>query len=71
MGTKALIADTSGLTELGEEGLATTIAVDATPEEVAAAVLALLAAPPPPPADIPSWDDCAAQLLALYREVAR
>ncbi len=71
MGTKALIADTSGLTELGEEGLATPIAVDATPEEVAAAVLALVAAPAPPTPSIPTWDDCTAQLLALYREVAR
>lgn len=71
MGTRALVADTSGLTELGEQGLATTIAVDAAPDEIASAVMALAAAPPTPPPPIPTWDDCAAQLLALYREVAR
>lgn len=70
-GTKALVADTSGLTELGREGLATTIALDASPEEVAAAVLTLAAAPRSAPPALPTWDDCAAQLLALYREVAR
>lgn len=70
-GTRALVADTSGLTELGEQGLATTIALDASPAEVAAAVLALAAAPRAVPPPLPTWDDCAAQLLALYREVAR
>jgi glycosyltransferase involved in cell wall biosynthesis len=70
-GTGALLADTSGLTELGEQGLATLIALDASPAEVAAAVLALAAAPQTPPPPLPTWDDCAAQLQALYREVAR
>lgn len=71
MGTKALVADTSGLTELGQEGLATLIDPDAAPDEIASAVLALAAAPATPPPPIPTWDDCAAQLLALYRQVAR
>ena len=44
-GTKALVADTSGLSELGRAGLATTIALEATPEQVAATVLAIAAAP--------------------------
>ena len=70
-GTRALVADTSGLTELGREGLATTIALHASPEEIAAAVLKLAAAPRTAPPALPTWDDCAAQLLALYREVAR
>jgi glycosyltransferase involved in cell wall biosynthesis len=70
-GTKALVADTSGLSELGRAGLATTIALDATPEQVAATVLALAAAPTRVPPRIPTWDDCAEQLHRLYREVAR
>lgn len=70
-GAKALVADTSGLSELGREGLATTIALDASPQQVAAAVLELAARPRTPPPAIPSWDDCAAQLESLYREVAR
>ena len=69
-GTPALVADTSGLTELGREGLATTIALDASPEEIATAVLALAAAPRTSPPQLPTWDDCAAQLRSLYREVA-
>lgn len=69
-GTKALVADTSGLSELGRAGLATTIALEASAEQVAAAALAVAVAPAPPPPAIPSWDDCAQQLHSLYREVA-
>ena len=68
-GTNALVADTSGLSELGRTGLATTIAIKAPPEQVAAAALAVAAVPPPPPPTLPSWDDCAEQLHRLYREV--
>ena len=67
-GTNALVADSAGLSELGRAGLATTIAIEATAEQVAAAALAVAAAPPPQPA-LPSWDDCAEQLHRLYREV--
>ena len=66
-GTKVLLADTSGLSELGEAGLATLIPLEATPAEVATAVLAVAAAPRTPPPPIATWDDCAAQLLDLYR----
>jgi glycosyltransferase involved in cell wall biosynthesis len=68
-GTRALVADTTGLSELGRAGLATTIDLEASPEQVAAAALAVAAAPPPPPPALPSWDDCAGQLHRLYREV--
>lgn len=70
-GAKALLADTSGLTELGTAGLATTIALESSPEQIAAAVLALADAPRTAPPSLPTWDDCAAQLLDLYREIAR
>jgi glycosyltransferase involved in cell wall biosynthesis len=68
-GTKALVADTSALSELGRAGLATTISLEAPAEQIATAALAVAAAPPPPPAALPSWDDCAEQLHRLYREV--
>jgi glycosyltransferase involved in cell wall biosynthesis len=68
-GTKALVADTSGLSELGRAGLATTIALEATAEQVAAAALTVAAAPRMAPPPLPSWDDCAEQLHRLYREV--
>jgi hypothetical protein len=69
LGTKALVADTSGLSELGRAGLVTTIALEATAEQIAAAALAVAAAPRTAPPAIPSWDDCAEQLHRLYREV--
>ena len=68
-GTRALVADTSGLSELGRAGLATTIALEATPEHVAAAALALVAQPRTPPTTMPNWDDCAEDLLRVYRDV--
>lgn len=70
-GAKALVADTSGLTELGAAGLATVVPVEADPRAVAAAVLDLAAAPRTAPPDLPTWDDCAEDLLGLYREVSR
>jgi glycosyltransferase involved in cell wall biosynthesis len=69
-GTKVLVADTSGLSELGTTGLATTIALEASAEQVAAAALAVAAAPSNVPPALPSWEDCAEQLHRLYREVA-
>ena len=70
-GTNALVADTSGLTELGTAGLVTTIPLDASPEQVAAAALAVAAAAPAVAPNLPDWDDCADRLLTLYREVVR
>jgi glycosyltransferase involved in cell wall biosynthesis len=69
-GTKALVADTSGLSELGRAGLVTTIALEAPAEEVAATALALAAAPRTAPPLVPSWDECAEQLHRLYCEIA-
>ncbi|OBG42613.1 glycosyltransferase [Mycobacterium alsense] len=68
-GTKALVADTTGLSALGRSGLATTISLEAPPEQVAAAALAVAAAAPSAPPSLPSWDDCVEQLHRLYREV--
>lgn len=70
-GTPALVAETSGLTELGEEGLATTIPIDAAADEIAAAVLRIAKSPRTPPPVLPTWDSCARQLQELYQEVAR
>jgi glycosyltransferase involved in cell wall biosynthesis len=68
-GTKALVADTSALSELGRAGLATTISLEAPAEQVAAAALAVAVAPRTAPPAIPSWDDCAERLHRLYRDV--
>ncbi len=68
-GSKVLVADTSGLSELGRDGLVTTVALEASPEQVASATLALAAAPRTAPPHVPTWDDCAQDLLRLYQEV--
>lgn len=70
-GTRALVADTTGLSELGRSGLATAIPISSSPEQIAAAVLDLADAPHAAPTPTMSWDDCAEELHRLYSEVAR
>jgi glycosyltransferase involved in cell wall biosynthesis len=72
LGCPALVADTSGLSELCEQGLARGIPLDSTPDQVAAAVIEQLRSPMiPDKIDLPSWDDCAEGLLNLYYEVSK
>src|SRR5262249_10264246 len=68
-----LVADTSGLREIAERGLARFVPLKSTPEEIAAAVLEQLEAPLTLPAhfSLPTWDDCARQLQTIYHAVAR
>jgi glycosyltransferase involved in cell wall biosynthesis len=70
-GTKALVADTSGLSELGDSGLATTIALETPAEGVAAAVLAVASASPNATPALPDWAGCTQSLHRLYLEVAK
>ncbi|MCV7229640.1 glycosyltransferase family 4 protein [Mycolicibacterium komossense] len=69
-GTTALVADTTGLSELGRAGLVNTIALKSSAEEIATAALDLAAAPRIAPPHLLSWDECAEQLHQLYREIA-
>ena len=69
-GTNALVANTSGLSELGESGLVTTIDLDASAEELAEAVLSVASESPKVLSDLPDWDGCADRLHRLYLEVA-
>lgn len=72
LGRPVLVAHSSGMAELAEQGLARSVAPDAGPAEVAAAMLAQLRRPLiPPPLALPTWDDCAAGLLDLYHAVAK
>ncbi len=67
LGRPVLVADTSGLRELAERGYARSVPLHSPPSQTAAAILQQLATPLYPPAlALPTWDDCAAQLLALY-----
>jgi glycogen synthase len=70
LGRPALVADTSGMSELAERGLARAIPLDSSPAEVAQAVLAQLRNPVVPrDVRLPSWDECAASLEKLYASV--
>ena len=67
-----LVASTSALQEFVDRGLARAVPLESTPEEVAAAVVSQLRAPlVPQNIELPTWDKCAADLLALYQSVAR
>ena len=70
LGRPLLVATGSGLGELAERGLARAIDPSVDPERLAAAILRELRDPlVPDRVAFPTWDDCAAALLALYRQV--
>jgi len=65
-----LVADTSALHELAEEGLVRAIPLDAGPEATAAAILEALDRPvAAAPRDLPTWDATTDALEAIYRRV--
>jgi len=67
-----LVADTSGLREIAQRGLARSIPLHSPPASVAAAIVLGLRQPmAPPEVALPTWEGCTEQLLALYREIAR
>jgi len=62
-----LVANTSGLSELAEQGLVRAIPLNSTPTQVAQAVLNQLRDPLTPPAiELPTWEGCTNALLKLY-----
>jgi glycogen(starch) synthase len=66
-----LVADTSGLSELARMGLVQAVPPDASSDDLAAAILQQLDTPLiPTEVALPTWDDCAAQLLAIYQRIA-
>ena len=70
-GRRVVVADNSGLRELAEDGLARAIPSDSGAASIAEAILTELDREPPArPVELPSWDDCAAQLFDLYKSVA-
>lgn len=72
LGTPAVVADTSGLSELAAEGHARAVPLHCDPAVLAAAVLAEAAEPTRSGTIVlPSWDDCAAAHLELYESVLR
>jgi glycosyltransferase involved in cell wall biosynthesis len=70
-GRRLLVADTSGLAEIAADGFARAIPLDESAEGIGAAVIEELAKPPQTKRpQLTSWDECAAELLALYRSLA-
>jgi glycosyltransferase involved in cell wall biosynthesis/GT2 family glycosyltransferase len=70
-GRRLLVADASGLAELAADGFARPIPLDESPEGVARAVIEELALPPQTKRPkLTSWDECADELLQLYRSIA-
>jgi glycogen(starch) synthase len=70
-GCRLLVADTGGLSELARDGFARAVPLEESPRQIGATVVEELALPPQdkrPP--LSSWDECAAELLELYRSLA-
>ncbi len=67
-----LVANTSGLRELAEQGFARAVSLNSTPEEVAIAVLRQIEEPLlPAQLALPTWEECARKLQAIYNVSAR
>lgn len=72
LGRPVVVARTSGLTELAEQGWARGVDVDAAPEDVAQALLAQLEAPVAPVvADLPTWETCVDGVEEVYADALR
>lgn len=69
LGRRVLVADTSGLSELAQRGLARAIPLGSSPYEIATAVFEQLQTAEPGDVALPTWDECAARLADVYREV--
>jgi glycosyltransferase involved in cell wall biosynthesis len=69
-GCRLLVANSGGLKELVEDGIARAVPLEEDPAAVGAALVEEIEQPPPGrlPSVI-SWDECAQRLLRLYREV--
>lgn len=70
LGRPVLVTDAAGLRELARRGLARAVPLHSAPERVAEAILEQLRQPPrSAEIDLPTWDACAAELLALYQSI--
>ena len=68
LGRRVIVADTSGLTELGSVGGATVVPPDITPVELAQVLVTLAAQPEPDRLDLPTWDDCVDEFIHVYAQ---
>ncbi len=71
LGRPVLVANTSGLHELAERQLVRAIPLESSPAEAATAIVEELQHPfVRSDLILPTWDDCAANLLTVYEDVA-
>jgi glycosyltransferase involved in cell wall biosynthesis len=64
-----LVADTSGLSELADGGLATGIPLNRSDREIGEKMIDMLQEPQPQPrVRLPGWDDCVDALMQVYKE---
>ncbi len=68
-----VVAATSGLHEIAAQGLAREIPLRSTPREVANAILHQIKEPLTPPSHfaLPTWDECAERVEAVYRDCVK
>jgi len=72
LGRPVLVADTSGLRELAQRGLVRAIPLNSSPTQIADTILAQLREPLiPPPVQLPTWEECAEALRAVYAGVTK
>lgn len=70
LGRPVLVANTSGLSELAEQGVARAIALHSSADQVAQAILEQLNNPFTPARPwLSTWDNCATALLELYQAI--
>lgn len=69
LGRPVLVADTTGVHELAERGLARAVPLHAEPAALAEAMAEQIARPAAAPVALPTWDGCARRLLTLYHDV--
>jgi glycosyltransferase involved in cell wall biosynthesis len=70
LGRPVLVAYTSGLAELADRGLVSAVPARSTPDQIAQAVLDGLRHPRvAEDVALPTWEECTARLLAVYRSV--
>jgi glycosyltransferase involved in cell wall biosynthesis len=69
LGRKAVVADTSGLSELAAEGLAVAVPLDSTPYALAQVLADVARRPDPVAPNLPTWDDCVDEICQMYGEM--
>jgi glycosyltransferase involved in cell wall biosynthesis len=66
LGRKVVVAATSGLTELAQAGIVTTVPLDAHPAALAAVLARVAQGPEASACEFRTWDDCANDVLRVY-----